>query len=84
MSKPTTTPEWQLIWCVAAGRAKSTAALTNLKALCETPSGGALQHGGDRPAEDPEARRREQIMAVPTLVRKLPHPIRKIIGDLSP
>ena len=44
---------------------------------------GALHHRGDRPRANPQLARGDQIVAIPTLVKKLPPPLRRIIGDLS-
>jgi circadian clock protein KaiB len=80
----TTTPEtWELRLYVAGQTAKSTAALANLRRYCET-------HLQDRYTlevidllKHPQLAEGDQILAIPTLVRKVPEPIRKIIGDLS-
>ena len=68
---------------VAGQTAKSMTAIANLKALCE-------QHLSDRYAievidlrENPQLAAGDQILAVPTLVRRLPPPLKRIIGDLS-
>jgi circadian clock protein KaiB len=68
---------------VAGQTPKSVAAFANLKRICE-------EHLRDRYSieivdlmEHPQLARGEQIVAIPTLVRKLPEPIRKIVGDLS-
>ena len=74
---------WNLRLYVVGQTAKSVAAIANLKKFC-------AEHLDDRytieiidVAADPKAARRDEIVAVPTLVRKLPVPVRKIIGDLS-
>lgn len=83
MSKTPTTPEWQLRLYVAGGTTRSNVALTNLKALCETHLAGRYSIEVIDLLKNPQLAAGDQILAVPTLVRKLPEPIRKIIGDLS-
>ena len=86
-SKKTTaaakTPEWQLRLYVAGRTAKSNAALENLKRLCETHLAGRYAIDVIDLLVNPRLAAGDQILAVPTLVRKFPEPIRKIIGDLS-
>jgi circadian clock protein KaiB len=73
--------EWRLY---AAGQtAKSLQAFTNLKRICEEHLGGRYQIGVVDLKKNPELAKGDQIFALPTLVRKLPEPVRKIIGDLS-
>jgi circadian clock protein KaiB len=78
-----TTPEWQLRLYVAGQTAKSVTALANLKALCETHLSGRYDIEVIDLLLNPKLAAGDQILAVPTLVRKLPEPIKKIIGDLS-
>ncbi|MBA4111334.1 MAG: circadian clock protein KaiB [Leptothrix sp. (in: Bacteria)] len=75
--------EWQLRLYVAGKTAKSTTALENLKRLCETHLAGRYQIEVIDLLVNPKLAAGDQILAVPTLVRKFPEPIRKIIGDLS-
>ncbi len=76
-------PEWQLRLYVAGATAKSVAALANLRRLCvEHLAGGYVIDVIDL-LVNPKLAAGDQILAVPTLVRKFPEPIRKIIGDLS-
>ncbi|MEO7336650.1 MAG: circadian clock KaiB family protein [Caldimonas sp.] len=77
------TPEWQLRLYVAGQTAKSTAALKNLKKLCETHLAGRYHIEVVDLLVNPRLAAGDQILAVPTLVRKFPEPLRKIIGDLS-
>ena len=77
------TPEWQLRLYVAGHTAKSSAALENLKGLCETHLAGRYLIEVIDLLVNPRLAATDQILAVPTLVRKFPEPIRKIIGDLS-
>jgi circadian clock protein KaiB len=58
-------------------------ALANLKKLCEEHVPGQYRIEVIDLLENPQLARGDQILAIPTLVRKLPKPIRKIIGDLS-
>ena len=76
-------PEWQLRLYVAGTTAKSAAALANLKQVCETHLAGRYSIEVIDLLVNPKLAAGDQILAVPTLVRKFPEPIRKIIGDLS-
>ncbi|HEY5323823.1 MAG TPA: circadian clock KaiB family protein [Caldimonas sp.] len=75
--------EWQLRLYVAGQTAKSVAALDNLKRLCESHLAGRYEIEVIDLLVNPTLAAGDQILAVPTLVRKFPEPIRKIIGDLS-
>jgi circadian clock protein KaiB len=75
--------EWQLRLYVAGQTAKSIAALRNLKHLCEAHLHGRYNIEIVDLLVSPRLAAGDQILAVPTLVRKFPEPIRKIIGDLS-
>ncbi len=75
--------EWQLRLYVAGQTAKSMAALDNLKRVCETHLVGRYSIEVVDLLVNPRLAAGDQILAVPTLVRKFPEPIRKIIGDLS-
>lgn len=68
---------------VAGQTPKSVAALTNLKRFCEEHLAGKYKIEVVDLVENPKLARSDQILAIPTLVRRLPEPIRKIIGDLS-
>jgi circadian clock protein KaiB len=74
---------WNLQLYVAGQTPKSIRALTNLKVLCEEHLKGRYQIEVIDLRENPQLARDDQIVAVPTLVRKLPLPLRAIIGDLS-
>jgi circadian clock protein KaiB len=76
-------PEWDLRLYVAGQTPKSIAAFAHLKRLCETHLAGRYKIEVIDLLENPQLARGDQIMAIPTLVRKLPEPMRKIIGDLS-
>ena len=68
---------------VAGQTPKSLRAFANLKLLCEEYLKGRYQIELIDLRENPQLARGDQIVAVPTLVRKLPLPLRTIIGDLS-
>lgn len=75
--------KWELRLYIAGKTAKSVTALNNLKKYCE-------EHLADKYSIEvvdllvhPQLAEGDQIFAIPTLVRKMPEPIRKIIGDLS-
>jgi circadian clock protein KaiB len=74
-------PEWQLRLYVASQTAKSIAALANLKRLCDAHLAGRYEIEVIDLLENPRLAAGDQILVVPTLVRKLPEPIKKIIGD---
>jgi circadian clock protein KaiB len=68
---------------VAGQTPKSMVAFANLKKICEEHLAGRYQIEVIDLLENPKLARGDQILAIPTLVRKLPEPVRKIIGDLS-
>lgn len=76
-------PLWRLRLYVAGTTPKSMAAFRNLKEICEEHLGGQYSIEIIDLLQSPQLARGDQIIAVPTLVRKLPHPVKKIIGDLS-
>jgi circadian clock protein KaiB len=75
--------EWELRLYVAGQTPRSITALGNLRRLCEEHLKGRYRIEVVDLLESPQLSRDDEIMAVPTLVRKLPEPMRKIIGDLS-
>jgi len=75
--------EYQLRLYVAGQTVKSKAALENLNRICETHLAGRYRIEVIDLLENPKLAAGDQILAVPTLVRHLPEPIKKIIGDLS-
>ena len=79
----TRAPEWQLRLYIAGRTSKSNAAFENLKRVCETHLAGRYAIEVIDLLVNPKLAAGDQILAVPTLVRKFPEPIRKIIGDLS-
>jgi circadian clock protein KaiB len=74
---------WQLRLYVAGQTPKSLTAFANLKKICETHLKGRYSIEVIDLVEQPQLSKGDQILAIPTLVRKLPQPVRKIIGDLS-
>ena len=74
---------WQLRLYVAGQTSKSLLAFANLKRICEQHLGGQYQIEVIDLLKDPKLAAGDQIVAIPTLVRRLPPPMRKIIGDLS-
>ncbi|MGB8215395.1 MAG: circadian clock protein KaiB [Anaerolineales bacterium] len=68
---------------IAGQTPRSVAALANLKEICEEHLAGRYQLQVVDLLENPQLARGDQILAIPTLVRKLPLPVRRIIGDLS-
>jgi circadian clock protein KaiB len=75
--------EWVLRLYVAGQTPKSINAFKNLKAICEDKLGGTYEIEVIDLLVNPQLAGDDQIFATPTLVRKLPIPVRKIIGDLS-
>ncbi|MBI2854458.1 MAG: circadian clock protein KaiB [Chloroflexi bacterium] len=74
---------WELRLYIAGQTPKSVTAFANLKKLCEEHLKGKYSIEIVDLLENPRLAAGDQILAVPTLVRKLPEPIKKIIGDLS-
>src|SRR5450631_3156224 len=74
---------WNLRLYVAGQTPKSIRAFANLKAMCEGHFKGRYQIEVIDLRKNPQLARGDQIVAIPTLVRKLPLPLRTIIGDLS-
>jgi circadian clock protein KaiB len=74
---------WQLRLYVAGQTPKSLTAFANLKRLCEEHLAGRYEIEVIDLVKKPQLAQNDQILAIPTLVRKLPEPIKRIIGDLS-
>lgn len=74
---------WELRLYVAGNTPKSVTALQNLRRYCETHLAGQYHIEVIDLLVKPQLAEGDQIFAIPTLVRKVPEPIRKIIGDLS-
>lgn len=79
----TSSAEYELRLYIAGATAKATRALANLKRVCEERLQGRYRIEVIDLLRQPQLARGDQILAIPTLVRKLPTPVRKIIGDLS-
>jgi circadian clock protein KaiB len=75
--------KWELRLYVAGNTTKSKLALTNLKKYCEQHLKGMYVIEVIDLLKKPQLAEGDQILAIPTLVKKVPEPIRKIIGDLS-
>ncbi len=74
---------WELRLYVAGHTPKSLTAFANLKKICEEHLAGSYRIEVIDLLKNPMLARGDQTLAIPTLVRKLPEPVRKIIGDLS-
>lgn len=81
--KKETVAEWQLLLYIAGQTPKSIKALENIKKYAEEHLKGKYSIEIIDLLKSPQLAEGDQILAVPTLVRKFPEPIRKIIGDLS-
>ena len=74
---------WKLRLYVAGDSPRSRAALANLQRLCEAHIKGRYNIEVIDLAKDPKLAKAHQIVAIPTLIRKFPEPIKRVIGDLS-
>lgn len=74
---------WELRLYTAGQTPKSVAAFNNLKRICEEHLSGRYRIEVIDLMKNPRLAKEDQIVAIPTLVRKLPDPLRRIIGDLS-
>lgn len=83
MSPRTSTKEWELRLYIAGKTTRAVKAFENLQRICEEHLAGRYHIEIIDLLETPLLAKGDQIVAVPTLVRKLPEPVRKIIGDLS-
>ena len=75
--------QWDLRLYVAGQTPKSLQAFANLKRICEEHLAGKYRIEVIDLFKNPQLAKGDQILALPTLVRKLPEPVRRIIGDLS-
>jgi circadian clock protein KaiB len=75
--------KWNLRLYVAGQTPKSIVALANLKRICDEYMSGQYRIEVIDLMENPQLARRDQIVAIPTLIRELPSPLKRIIGDLS-
>jgi len=83
MSTRRSEEKWELRLYTAGQTPKSLAAIRNLKKVCEEHLAGRYEIEIIDLLKNPRLAKDDQIVAIPTLVRKLPDPVRKIIGDLS-
>ena len=74
---------WELRLYVAGQTARAVTAFVNLKKICEVHLKGKYRIEVIDLLKNPQLAKGDQILALPTLVRNLPQPVRKIIGDLS-
>jgi circadian clock protein KaiB len=74
---------WTMRLYVAGQTTRSVAAIANLRRICDVHMPGRCTIEVIDLLRNPELARDDQIVAIPTLVRKLPEPVRRIIGDLS-
>jgi circadian clock protein KaiB len=74
---------WNLRLYIAGETSRSVAALTNLQQICDQHLQGKFHVEVVDLLKNPHLAEGDQILAVPTLVRRLPPPLKKIIGDLS-
>ena len=74
---------WELRLYIAGQTPRSVAAFANLKRLCEEHLPGRYEIEVIDLMQHPQLAAGDQIVAIPTLVRKLPEPLRRIVGDLS-
>lgn len=79
----TATERWELRLYIAGQTPKSILALKNITRYCEEQMAGKYSIEVIDLLKTPQLAEGDQIFAIPTLVRKFPEPIRKIIGDLS-
>ena len=83
-AKKQDSPEhWNLRLYVAGTTPRSVAAIANLRRFCEEHLAGRYRIEVVDLLENPKLARGDQIVAIPTLVRRLPPPLRRIVGDLS-
>jgi circadian clock protein KaiB len=79
----TSQAEYSLRLYIAGQTARSIVALNNLRRICDEHLGGRYEIEVIDLLREPQLAKGDQILAIPTLVRKVPAPLRKIIGDLS-
>jgi circadian clock protein KaiB len=81
--KPAKAAQWELRLYIAGQTQRSVTAFSNLKRICEEHLKGSYRIEVVDLLKNPQLASGDQILAIPTLVRKLPAPMKKIIGDLS-
>ena len=83
MTQPKGVKQWNLRLYVAGQTPKCVTAFANLKKVCEEHLGGDYSIEVIDLLKKPQLASGDQILAIPTVVRRLPSPMKKIIGDLS-
>ena len=83
MTQQKGTKQWNLRLYVAGQTPKCVTAFANLKKVCEEHLGGDYSIEVIDLLKKPQLASGDQILAIPTVVRRLPSPMKKIIGDLS-
>jgi len=83
ITAPDGTENWNLRLYVAGQTPRSVTAFSNLKRLCEERLAGRYKIEVIDLVKQPQLAQGDQIIAIPTLVRKLPEPIKRVVGDLS-
>ena len=83
MKKAPLRKKWRLRLYVAGQTPKSVTAIANLRRICESHLSGRYTIEVIDLVKQPRMARQDDVIAIPTLVRRLPPPIRRIIGDLS-
>ena len=84
MNSTDASPEkWNLRLYTAGQSPKSLAALANLKRVCDEHLAGRYSIEVVDLLKNPRLAKEDEIIAIPTLVRKLPEPLRRLVGDLS-
>lgn len=76
-------PEYRLVLFISGASPNSVRALNNLKQICELHLKGNYKLEVVDVYQQPELAKREQIIALPTLIRKSPTPTRRLVGDMS-
>ena len=82
-TKSTRADFWELRLYIAGQTPNSIAAITNLKKICEGQLKGKYRIEVIDLLKKPQLAKGDQIVAIPTLVRRLPPPVKKIVGNLS-
>ncbi|HEV2170674.1 MAG TPA: circadian clock KaiB family protein [Candidatus Binatus sp.] len=82
-SKPEARGSWMMRLYIAGQKTRSVAAIANLRRICDLHVPRHFTIEVVDLMRNPELARDDQIVAIPTLVRRLPEPVRRIIGDLS-
>jgi circadian clock protein KaiB len=76
-------PEYQLTLFITGGSPNSVRAINNLKAICEQYLAGRYDLKVIDVYQSPEMAKQQQIIALPTLIKKQPGPLRRLVGDMS-